>query len=103
MSDYYEDFEDDYPVRPMRPSTLPLKIFLAIAVFSLLFYYADYILRGKWPNGYPGLFLCCCIVIMGCCIFSASMKSSIASWLLAFAFSILAVCVALGKIPVPKF
>lgn len=108
----YDDDDDDDYVRPRRPkmkmpgiigflSCTPLKIYLAVALISVIIYYGNNLLKGKIDfNQFSSLMcaiICSAIVIMFTC-----KVNFIVSWILAIGLSICAICFAMGKIKIPS-
>lgn len=83
-------------------SSTPLKIYLAVALISLLIYYASSVFKGKWPNGNIGSLLCCSIICSALVILLSAGIHSILSWVLAIGFSVCAIYFIMGKIPLPQ-
>lgn len=80
----------------------PLKIYLAIALISVIIYYANAVMKGKWPDGNTGSSLCCSIICISLVIMFTCKSNFLVAWALAFIFSICSICFAMGKISIPK-
>lgn len=107
MSDYDDD---DYTPRMKTSGSgmmgmlmcMPLKIYLAVAVISIIIYYANTVMKGKWPDGNTGSSLCCSVICISLAIMLTCKTHFMISWALAFVFSICSICFAMGKISIPK-
>lgn len=112
MSDYDDD-DDDYTPRMKMPRMktsgimgmlmcTPLKIYLSVALISVIIYYANTVMKGKWPDSNTSSSLCCSMICVSVVIMVTCKTNILVSWALAIIFSICSVCFAMGKITIPK-
>lgn len=102
MSDY--DDNDDYSSLSMIGgfSCTPLTIYLSVACVSMIVYYSNTVLKGKWPDGNTGSSLCFAMLCSAVVVFITCRTNFIMSFVLAILFSICAMCFAMGKFSIPK-
>ncbi len=111
---YYNDDDDDegYIPKPKSKSKMkmhgimgflsctPLKIYLSIALLSIILYYANNMLKGKvdFSNCFS---LMCSIVCISLVIMVSCKINFLVAWALAIGFSICSICFAMGKFQIP--
>lgn len=103
-----EDF-DDYDISDLADagdfsdgsmSTIPVKIYAAVAIVSLLIYYGRNLFKnGKLPGLSSFFSNLCCICVCASIVACLCVTNKLAGWLLAIVLSMCAICVALGYVP----
>lgn len=109
MGSYDDDDDDDYTpsVKKMKmPSVMgllsctPLKIYLSVALISMIVYYGDNLMKGKVDFGnccwLMSAILCSSMIVVVTC-----KTNFVVSWILALVFSVCAMYFAMGKITIP--
>lgn len=104
--DNYDDYDDYVPKMKMSGmakmlNCTPLKIYLGVALISLVCYYGNNLLKGKIDfsncSSIMCTILCFALVIMFTC-----KANYMISWILAIVLSMCAICFAMGQLPIPK-
>lgn len=77
-------------------SCTPLKIYLAIALLSVLIYYANNLIKGKFDFSNCSSLMCC--ILCSAFVIAITCNTNLyVSWTLTIVFSICAMCFAMGS------